>query len=248
MKYDWRRKTSRLFEYKINKYNEVMILCSYKNANHCRVFFPFRNVHKSCTYNDFKNGSITSFPKYGYNKYNITNNYIQILCFDKYSKYKGYNIIDFDDYEKVKSYKWSMGTDGYLYTKVMKQRVYLSQFIMNTNNTVDHYNRDRFDCRRNNLKIVSRSQNNYNKSIQSNNTSGITGVCYSSRTQDYIAYINTNKTRFAMHFKTKIDACIYRRYLELKCYKDYHLHNNLCLFLKTHIKDEVLLNILEVSL
>lgn len=43
---------------------------------------------------------------------------------------------------------------------------------------VDHINRDRLDCRRENLRFALRQQNQANKSIAINNTSGYKGVTF----------------------------------------------------------------------
>jgi hypothetical protein len=41
---------------------------------------------------------------------------------------------------------------------------------------IDHINGKTFDNRKNNLRVVNKSQNAMNKGLQNNNTSGVTGV------------------------------------------------------------------------
>ncbi|MGL4507581.1 MAG: HNH endonuclease signature motif containing protein [Aeromonas sobria] len=47
---------------------------------------------------------------------------------------------------------------------------------------IDHINGIRHDNRIENLRLTSRSVNNRNKAKQRNNTSGVTGVCWHTRT------------------------------------------------------------------
>ena len=81
----------------------------------------------------------------------------------------------------VSGVKWYRRPDGYVATNNYKGNgyVYLHSIIIEkTNNKtyVDHINGDRLDNRRNNLRIVTPTQNGMNKRISSKNTSGRTGV------------------------------------------------------------------------
>lgn len=57
---------------------------------------------------------------------------------------------------------------------------------------VDHINRDRADDRWDNLRSVTRSQNQMNRTKQSNNTSGFKGVHFISATGRWRARIGAN--------------------------------------------------------
>jgi hypothetical protein len=54
---------------------------------------------------------------------------------------------------------------------------------------VDHVSRDRADDRWVNLRVCSRSQNQYNRSIQSNNKAGFKGVFWNTQKQKWQAKI-----------------------------------------------------------
>lgn len=86
-------------------------------------------------------------------------------------------IIDEDDFEKVKSRHWYAVTNGkYIGTSIIiegkKKVLYLHNAIMNkltfegkgSTETVDHINRIGVDNRKENLRIVSQSQQNINQS------------------------------------------------------------------------------------
>lgn len=57
---------------------------------------------------------------------------------------------------------------------------------------IDHIDGNRSNNRIENLRLVTRSQNNKNKSIQSNNTSGVTGVTWCKRSKKWIARYKLN--------------------------------------------------------
>lgn len=58
--------------------------------------------------------------------------------------------------------------------------------------TIDHINRARDDNRLANLRDVSHMENHQNKSMHSNNTSGVQGVHWCRRSQRWIAGIKVN--------------------------------------------------------
>ena len=54
---------------------------------------------------------------------------------------------------------------------------------------LDHINRDRLDNRIENLRPATRSQNNYNAGLRRDNTSGIKGICWHSRSRKWYASV-----------------------------------------------------------
>jgi hypothetical protein len=60
---------------------------------------------------------------------------------------------------------------------------------------IDHINHDRLDNRISNLRSVTRKNNNKNRSMRTDNTSGIMGVSWHKRTKKWIAYIHSDKGR-----------------------------------------------------
>ena len=98
-------------------------------------------------------------------------------------------IVDEEDVEKVLKYSWSYSTNGYLVTKDKQgHHLALSRYIMNAGDSpldVDHINRDKSDNRKCNLRMCTRTQNNYNR--VSNNFMGIKGV--TKRSKKYVAQL-----------------------------------------------------------
>lgn len=56
----------------------------------------------------------------------------------------------------------------------------------------DHVNRNKLDCRRVNLRLASKKQNNVNRAIQANNASGFKGVCWDKNRNKWIVHIGLN--------------------------------------------------------
>lgn len=76
---------------------------------------------------------------------------------------------------------------------------------------IDHINGARSDNRINNLRAASNQENCCNKSMQKNNSSGITGVSMHNLTQKWSAYIKVNGKQIHLGlFKTIAEAATAR--------------------------------------
>lgn len=68
-------------------------------------------------------------------------------------------LIDIEDLERVKKYKWNFNDKGYIANSKIKL---LSKFILKLSDllfNVVHRNGNKFDCRKENLELISRSNN-----------------------------------------------------------------------------------------
>ena len=88
-------------------------------------------------------------------------------------------MIDADDYDRVKNVCWYM-KHGYVLGCINGKEVNLHRFLTECpkDAIVDHINQNKADNRKRNLRIVNHRQNNMNKPMQKNNTSGFVGVNY----------------------------------------------------------------------
>jgi hypothetical protein len=105
--------------------------------------------------------------------------------------------IDADDWPLVANYTWTPQTLGYAATTartadgkrttLLLHRVILG--ITDRKISVDHINRDRLDCRRANLRIITQAQNCQNRGLNKNNTSGFRGVSWNKTKKRWSAHV-----------------------------------------------------------
>lgn len=119
----------------------------------------------------------------------------------------GYAIIDSIDLDKVEGFNWALSDKGYVIRqrqisyinkKSKIERISLHKLIYNApeNMLIDHKDRNKLNNRQSNLRVASRQENNWNKSIQSNNTSGYTGVYQRRDTKKWQCYISLYGKRY----------------------------------------------------
>ncbi len=101
-------------------------------------------------------------------------------------------IVDDEDYEELNKFNWTYIKSTYTYYASRNDYknnkvVGMHRVVMNCPKgmEIDHINGDGFDNRKSNLRICTRSQNNYNNRIRKNNTSGIKGVWWNKRNKKW---------------------------------------------------------------
>ena len=93
---------------------------------------------------------------------------------------------------KSKDYYWNTNQDGYIASYSNKKCTLLHRLVMGINDPsipIDHIKHNIKDNRKSELRIVSISQNNINREIRSDNTSGVTGVCWYKKRGMWMSYI-----------------------------------------------------------
>lgn len=158
------------------------------------------------------------------------------------------SIFDYDAKTGVLKWKVSLGTRGkreneagYIQTNSTSGKKY--RFVMYKrklyrvhriiwlymtgnfpNNDIDHIDGNGLNNKWENLREVSRRENNRNKGRRSDNTSGITGVSWSSRRNKWHVQIHdSNGTPISGgYFESLLDAAAKRKELE----KKYKYHKN----------------------
>ena len=143
--------------------------------------------------------------------------------YDNNNNEKARTLIDIDDVEKVKHYKWGIG-HGYVSGGINGSRVKLHRLITNCpdDKLVDHINHDTLDNRKSNLRICTSSQNQMNTNTRIDNTSGVKGVNWNKSKERWQAYITIDKKYIYLGtFKNKDDAIKARNEAEEKYQKDF---------------------------
>ena len=110
-----------------------------------------------------------------------------------------------------------VGTNGYLFIQVPKARttlkkshlvLLLSNVTIPDNMVVDHIDRDKTNDIPSNLRVVSSRQNNCNRSLRTDNTSGITGIRWSDYHKHYVIRRTVNGKRLSRSRKTLEEAIV----------------------------------------
>lgn len=133
--------------------------------------------------------------------------------------------VDIEDFDKVKEYCWTESISNVglhsPVTTINNKRVSMHQFLGCKN--WDHADRNEMNNRRYNLRPCTVKENRRNKSIQTNNTSGIIGVSWRSDRQKYRTYITVENRKqiFLGYFTEKEDAIIARLEAEKKYFGEF---------------------------
>jgi hypothetical protein len=137
-------------------------------------------------------------------------------------------LVDDEDYEWLSKYNWHAEKGRYTY--YAKRNTWIDgkggTFFMhreilglkkNDGKIGDHKNRNGLDCRRNNLRIVDHSFNNYNCKFQKHNTSGYRGVSFHKQTKRWESYLTVKCVRKHLgRFSDITDAAIAHDHAAMK--------------------------------
>lgn len=164
------------------------------------------------------------------NTYDITGPYGIGICSNSDTKF----FFDLEDYEKIKDYCWMELKNGYIATSLNDGRfIYLHRLVMNATSgqIVDHVQHNLYDCRKEELRIGTQSNNMMNLSMRIDNTSGTTGVWLDKRNNNWVAEIKVNKEKINLgSFVNKNDAIKARRNAEEKYFKNWSYKNSTGLY------------------
>jgi len=194
-------------------------ICYYKKCNKylCdKHYIQFKRNGKFLKRTQFDKNNILISGKYcEMDLYNWRNELIATTVFDK--KYL----------LEVKKYKWNL-SNGYV--RNVKSKISLHELIMKkrVGYEIDHIDRNPLNNKNNNLRMVTRSQNNMNRSIQKNNISGIVGIgWYYNRWVTSIK--RNNKSIYLGRFKNLKDAISVRQKAEKEYFGEYKKKPLVCL-------------------
>lgn len=163
------------------------------------------------------------------NKYIFYDN--MALCYTE--DYTDCWIFDPEDYDKIQGYYWHNNGKDYAMAKIRgtQNNIYMHRLIDGCDDPaleVDHFNHNRHDNRKENLRRLTPSENQHTKGLNKNNTSGITGISYCKRDHEYQASVAKNGITYFKAFKDKEDAIKWRINISLELYGDkspYHKYN-----------------------
>lgn len=130
-------------------------------------------------------------------------------------------IVDNEHFEAINQFKWSAHSRGYAYRQAKgkdgkRRSILLHRFVMELagrepGHRTDHINGERLDCRADNLRAATASQNGANSKRRINNTSGFKGVSWHGcgKWQAYIRVHGESRRHLGL-FDCKVQAaCAY---------------------------------------
>jgi transcription elongation factor Elf1 len=154
----------------------------------------------------------------------IYDDHAEIILLNRRLEETGRALISLDKIHKVKNYKWYLMSTGYVGSKSRDNAILLHRLITEAEEEtiIDHINRNRLDCRNDNLRECTKSENAMNSSLSKSNTSGVTGVWYSKRDEKWIAEISANGKKYRLGRSKNIEEAIkLRKDAEKKYFGDF---------------------------
>lgn len=149
-----------------------------------------------------------------------------------------YTAVDDEDYEVLMKNRWcyhgGYAVRGQRQGKIVRL-IRMHNFLMNTppKMVTDHINGDRLDNQRANLRICSHAENQRNRGMNLNNTSGYKGVIQASKhprvkTKRWVAQIKVNyKTIRLGYFVTPEEAALAYNKAALEHFGEYAYQNTI---------------------
>jgi len=96
----------------------------------------------------------------------------------------------------LRKYNWRLDTNGYAYTEIrygkgVRKRILLHHLVLMPpkHKEIDHINGNRIDNKRKNLRIVTNTQNSWNRKICKNKKISLKGVSFRKDIKKYKARI-----------------------------------------------------------
>jgi|GEM_PF-800030 len=192
--------------------NKDMWLCECQCEKKTRKIIDGRKLRNNGSHSC---GCLTIEANKKYNTYDLSGEYGIGWTTNKNDKF----YFDLEDYYLIKNFTWITGSDGYVVGTKNRIGFRMHRFIINVpdNIQIDHINRNRKDNRKTNLRFATNQLNSFNQSKRYDNKSGIIGVCWWERDNNWLAQIKYNYKRIFLGYHDNFEDAIVAR---LKAEKD----------------------------
>lgn len=195
----------------------------------CGVSSETKRVHKCKQFGDYlcekhkaqlKNYGrfLDSSPRgvFDPNEVRVKDEYAEIDTYDSHGNVVVTYKISLEDVPKLGNYKWRTvykNSKPYLFTGNQKsERIYFHRLVLNTDKQVDHISGDTSDNRRSNLREATIQENMMNLQKKSTNTSGVRGVSYDKKRNNWKIDFTVNKQRIYLKAVPTFEEAVYLRY------------------------------------
>lgn len=164
------------------------------------------------------------------NKYDLTGDFGVGYCSNSDSKF----LFDLEDYETIKEYCWHE-SKGYVQTNLPGDKeIYIHRLIMkdhitNSNQVIDHIDRDPMNNRKDNLRVATQRDNARNRSAGKNNVFGVVGIRWVDRVKKWRALIMVDRKNINLGYYSSFDDAVRARLRgELRYYGEFAPQKHLC--------------------
>lgn len=133
--------------------------------------------------------------------------------------------VDADDYDKIKDYCWYEHCPAVRFSTLTtfdgESRKHIKMHQLLGFAYHDHIDRNELNNRKHNLRACGQQENAFNKSMRSDNTSGIIGVSWNKQAEKWCAELRANGHRYCKHFNNFDDAVRARLLAEQKYFGEF---------------------------
>lgn len=208
-----------------------MVKCQCECGNIVTILFKsiLSGATKSCGCYAKEQAAEVGRSKKKYNEYDLESESFGIGYTTKGEKF----YFDKDDYELIKDHCWYItgSRGGYVVSTDNRTTIMLHRLILGVTDPkmdVDHINHNPNDNRKENLRVVTRSQNNANMGLRVHNTSGCTGVTWHSTRKQWISRISIDKKDIFLGWFNDYDEAVKaRKEAEEKYFGEYSYDNSI---------------------
>lgn len=124
-------------------------------------------------------------------------------------------LISKEDFNKANNIFWKLSEYGYArgYDSITRKEIFLHKYLSDTTEDIvlDHINRNKLDCRRENLRIANKQINSINRNLQPNSTTGYRGISIDKRRNKYRAHIKIDGRQIGLGYFAKLEDAIAAR-------------------------------------
>lgn len=180
-----------------------------------------------------KYGKILERTVFDPNEIRLYEGYAGILLYNRRKEVIGETFVDIEDLEICKKFKWGIltrgqGKDPYVYCSIKRKSYSLSRMLLglyeknsqNKNLEVDHINHNTLDNRKENLRLCTRQQNNFNHKPKPSKSGE--KCIYLNKDGKYIPYGKLNNKKIHLGcFSNLEDAKKVRLEFEKKTQKEF---------------------------